>query len=98
MNPFILGYRHYTELEPLPPGHPGQADWDVYRREVGRLLAEGHAGEYVLICGGEIIGTWPTHLDATEAWTRHFFLRPAVLRQILEHDPIKVGYWKVCRD
>ena len=48
----------------LPDGKPGSnnQDWNVYRREVGRLLAEGNEGRWVLIQGEEIVGIWDTEL------------------------------------
>ncbi len=50
---------HYTEL---PPSQPGDQDkhWETYRREVGRLIAEGHEGKSVLIKNETIIGIYDT--------------------------------------
>ena len=33
---------HYTELPEDTPDSPLYQEWNTYRREVGRLLAEGH--------------------------------------------------------
>ena len=34
----------YRELPASKPGDPIGQEWNYYRREVGRLLAEGHKG------------------------------------------------------
>src|SRR5436190_17712346 len=47
---------HYTQLAPAAPDSPLAAEWEVYRREVGRLIEEGQEGKWVLIKGEEIIG------------------------------------------
>src|SRR5438105_1492409 len=39
---------HYTQLPESPPGSPMAGEWDLYRREVGRLLAEGNEGKWIL--------------------------------------------------
>jgi hypothetical protein len=46
----------YTELPDGSADSPIASEWKVYRREVGRLLAEGHENRWVLIKGVEIIG------------------------------------------
>jgi len=58
---------HYTELQPAQPGDVLYLEWETYRREVGRLLAEGKEGQHVLIKGDQIIGLWPTHVEALGA-------------------------------
>ena len=35
---------HYTQLAEARPGDDFYLEWNTYRREVGRLLAEGHEG------------------------------------------------------
>ena len=39
-------------------------EWNFYRREVGRLLAEGQEGSWLLIKGDDIIGIWDTQEEA----------------------------------
>src|SRR5207247_2194922 len=48
----------YTELPPAQPGNPLATEWELFRREVGRLLAEGHEGKTVLIKDDNIIGIY----------------------------------------
>jgi hypothetical protein len=62
---------HYTELPPSPPGTE-RLEWETYRREVGRLLAEGHEGKHVLIKHDAIIGIYDTDDEAmTEGYQRY---------------------------
>jgi hypothetical protein len=51
---------HYTELPPAKPDEVFYQEWNTYRHEVGRLLAEGLQGRFVLIDGTEIVGIFET--------------------------------------
>src|SRR4051812_337473 len=55
---------HYTELPEGRPDSPLYQEWNFYRREVGRLLAEGHEGRWALIKGEGIVGIWDTEAEA----------------------------------
>src|SRR5262249_48308674 len=81
---------HYTQLVPATPGSPLAEEWECYRREVGRLLAEGYEGRFVLIKGSEIIGIWDDENDArNEGARRYFLLRQGYLvHQIQEWEPL----------
>jgi hypothetical protein len=57
---------HYTQLPPAPPGSSLAVEWDFYRREVGRLIAEGHEGRHVLIRGEQILGFFDRREAALE--------------------------------
>jgi len=46
--------------------------WETYRREVGRMLAEGKEGKRVLVKGNEIIGFWDTHVAALAVGLNRF--------------------------
>src|SRR5262245_29603007 len=77
------GYLHYTEL---PPGRPGLVlyeEWETYRREVGRLLAEGHEGRHILIKGTGIIGIWDTYREAMEEGYKRYLMQPFFVHEIL---------------
>src|ERR1700741_3917299 len=43
---------HYTELGDADPNSQLYVEWSCYKREVGRLLAEGNEGRFVLIKDG----------------------------------------------
>lgn len=81
----------YTELPPADPDDPDGADWETYRREVGRLLAEGHEGKAVLIHGGEIVALFPTWEEAARHGSRHFPLEPTLAQVIRSQEPLIRG-------
>ncbi len=87
---------HYTEL---PPGRPGEAltvEWDFYRREAGRLLAEGHEGRWVLIKGEEIIGIFDTCDAARDEAYRRFLIprQPYLMHQIQTRERVLRVSWR----
>jgi hypothetical protein len=82
---------HYTELTADTSGGPIAREWNFYRREVGRLLAEGHEGRWVLIKGEEIIGIWDTEEEGHRVRLERYFMQPVLLKQILEREPILRG-------
>ena len=63
-------------------------EWEFYRREVGRLLAEGHEGKHVLIKGEEIIGLFATHREAMDEGLKRYLLTGFLVHQIQEWEPI----------
>jgi hypothetical protein len=79
---------HYTELPADAPGSPLAAEWDLYRREVGRLLAQGHEDKWVLIKGEEIIGIFDTWDAARDEGLKRYLLQPMLVKQVLTREPI----------
>src|SRR3569623_3628053 len=55
----------FTELKENHSGTPFATSWNVYVREVGRLLAEGHEGKWVLIADAVIVGLFQTRREAS---------------------------------
>ncbi len=82
---------HWSELPAPAPGDRIAVEWNVYRAEVGRLLAEGNAGRWVLIVGEKLIGVWNTEAEARTVRDLRFSKQGVLLRQILERDPIIRG-------
>ncbi len=54
----------YTELPEVKPGDVFYLEWNLYRCEVGRWLAEGHEGQWVLIKGEAVTGFYETRAAA----------------------------------
>jgi hypothetical protein len=79
---------HWTELPEDTSGGPLATEANFYRREVGRLLAEGHEGKWVLVKGEEIVGIWDTRQEAFAAASERFFRQAVHVRQILEWEPL----------
>jgi hypothetical protein len=82
---------HYTELPKSTPSMALAVEWDFYRREVGRLLAEGHEGEWVLIKGEQIIGFWATDEEARAVLSERFPGQPAMIHHVLTREPLLRG-------
>jgi hypothetical protein len=78
---------HYTELPEDRSNEPIAREWNFYRGEVGRLLAEGNEGRWVLIYGEEIIGIWDTEEEANRNRLERFFMQPVLMKQIHEWEP-----------
>jgi hypothetical protein len=81
---------HYTELAPAAPTSLHARESETYRREVGRLLAEGHAGEFVLISGDEIIGFWPTRKQAVVEGFRRFHTNQFIVDLVSEWQEVVI--------
>jgi hypothetical protein len=56
----------------------------AYRRELPRLLAEGHEGRVVLIKGDQVLSIWDTLDDAYQAARERFPLGQAFLTQPID--------------
>src|SRR5579872_6451271 len=73
---------HYTELPEANPDSPLHSAWAAYRREVGRLLAEGQEGKFVLIKDDAVVGLYDTWDAAREAGLRRYLLSPFLVHQV----------------
>lgn len=82
---------HFSELPEPAPGSPLTTEWNFYRREVGRLLAEGHEGHWVLIKGAEIVGIWEAEEDANRVRIERFSTQPVLMHCVRTHEPVLRG-------
>jgi hypothetical protein len=78
---------HYTELPEAKPGEPLAEEWNTYRREIARWLAEGLEGRHVLIKGEEIIGIYATSEEATQEGFKRYLLQPFFVHPIRTEEP-----------
>ncbi len=82
----------YTDLPEAKPGSIFFLEWNTYRREVGRLLAEGSEGKWLVIKGEVILGIFDTMQQANSAGLALIIAnkieRPFALRQVLAKEPI----------
>jgi hypothetical protein len=78
------------------PSSPIAAEWNFYRRVVGRLLAEGHEGKWVLIKGEEVVGVWDRPEDADRVRLERYPMQPVLLKPIVTREPVLRGggYWR----
>jgi hypothetical protein len=58
----------------------------TFRRELPRLLAEGHEGRVALVKGDKVISIWDTFEDACQAGADQFGLGPYVAQPIDPRD------------
>jgi hypothetical protein len=79
---------HYTQLPEAKPGDDFFLEWNTYRREVGRLLAEGHEGKWVLIKGETVVGVYNSFDEAVAEGGRRFSLDLYMVDQIQTERPI----------
>jgi hypothetical protein len=59
----------------------------TYRRELPRLLEEGHAWRHALVKGDEILSIWDTQGDAIQAGRERFGLDPIFVKTVDPRDP-----------
>jgi hypothetical protein len=78
---------HWTELPEDKSGGGNSTERNFYRREVGRLLAEGHEGRWVLIKGEEIVGIWDTRAEAEAVLYKRYLREPALVHQVQVREP-----------
>ncbi len=92
---------HYTKLEPLALGPELVQEWDFYRAEVGRLLAEGHEGKHVLIKGDQIIGLFDTKEEARQEGYNRYLLTGFLAHQIQTWERVyfvRPWFWWSCHN
>ncbi len=79
---------HYTEMLASPPDHPLYRESETYRRELPRLLAEGHEGKSVLIKGDTILGIFADYDEAMNVGRERYLMEPFLVHPILEWQPV----------
>jgi hypothetical protein len=83
------------DIPDLPEGELLAAEWAAYKREVARLLAEGHQGRFALVRGDHVHSVWDTERDALQAGRTLFGQEPFMVHQIRPVErPAKFGYYR----
>jgi hypothetical protein len=89
-----------VRLDPLPNlplGSPLGTEWNTFRRELPRLLQEGHQNRYALIQGETVAAVWGTLHDATQAGYQRFGLTPFLVQKVvLSERPLRAGWLRRC--
>jgi hypothetical protein len=81
----------------LPSDSPIKVEWDLFRRERPRLLAEGNEGRWVLIKGETLVGVFDTRKEAITEGYQRFGVVPLLAQQILRwYKPLRQGYCFRC--
>jgi hypothetical protein len=79
---------HHADLPAAPSGAVLAQEWDTYRRELARLLAEGHEGRFVLIKGRQVLAVYDAWATAREAGLRLYLREPFLVRQVCAEEPV----------
>jgi hypothetical protein len=79
---------HYTQLPPAPRDSLFCTEWEFYRQEVGRLLAAGHEGKWLLIQGNAVVGLCDTEDQALDLRAERFFGQPVLVQQLRVREPV----------
>jgi hypothetical protein len=74
--------RQPEPLSDMQPGSVLEQEWNTFRRERPRLLAEGHEGRWVLVKEDAIIGIWDTLEEARRVGYERFLRGPFLLHQL----------------
>lgn len=92
---------HYTQLKENPSNYAATTGWNVYVREVVRLIAEGNEGKWVVIAEGRIIGVYDTIREAHRVIGEGNFTWPSTVKQILTREPLvyaPIGRYQRCHN
>jgi hypothetical protein len=79
---------HYTEMAEQPSDSPIYREAQTFRRELPRLLDEGHEGKWVLIKGDQIIGLYESLDEGYRAGREGFLFQPFIVQPIRERQPL----------
>jgi hypothetical protein len=82
---------HFTQLPADTSGGRTAAEWNYYRRELGRLLAEGHEGKWILIKGEQIVGIWNSQAEADQVRLQRFLMQDVLVQQVRSNEPVLHG-------
>jgi hypothetical protein len=76
------------DMPDLPADHVLAQEWKTYKREVARLVAEGHEGRFCLIKGDDIVGIWDSSSAAVAAGLERYGLTDLMVHEINAIEPI----------
>jgi hypothetical protein len=60
----------------------------TFRRELPRLLSEGHEGEWALIKGDDVVGLFKTLDEGYRAGRARYPFQPFILQPVREWQPV----------
>jgi hypothetical protein len=82
---------HYTQMPEPDPNSATYRAQMTFRRELPRLLAEGHEGKWALIKGNEIIGVYDDFDDGYQVGLDRYFRQGFILQPVREWQPVLRG-------
>lgn len=72
-----------------------QRELETFRRELPRLLAEGHDGKFGLFHGTTLDSLWPTEDEALSAGYDRFGLDPFLVKEVTGNEKVFYFAWNV---
>ncbi len=69
-----------------------EREFHTYRRELPRLLQEGHAGRYALIKEDQVLSIWDTQRDVLQAGYERFGLELFAVKKIDPRDVERLAF------
>jgi hypothetical protein len=79
---------HYTKMAEPQPDSPIFREVQTFRRELPRLLAEGHEGKWALVKGEEIIALFETLDEGHRAGREKYLFQPFIIQPVCEWQPL----------
>jgi hypothetical protein len=79
---------HYTQIAEAPPDNPNYHELRTFRRELPRLLAQGHERKWALIKGDEVIGLYETFDEGCRVGTERYLLEAFLVQPVREWQPL----------
>jgi hypothetical protein len=71
-----------------PANTPIYPEAQTFRRELPRLLAEGHEGKWALINGDDVIDLLETFDEGYRIGRERFLLQPFIVQPVRERQPL----------
>jgi hypothetical protein len=88
-----------ADLPEAETNSPVAEEWNLFRKEVSRLLSEGYRGRIALVKVGHPITVWDTLRDAAQAGRLLYGQGPCLVQEILPFlRPLRVGGNRPCPD
>lgn len=63
-----------------------ERELEAFKKELPRLLGEGHRGKYALVHGDQLNSLWPTQDAALDAGYDRFGLEPFLVKEVTDHE------------
>ncbi len=79
---------HYSEGANLPADSPIFRESQTFRRELPRLLAEGHEGQFALVKGDDIIGLFSSLEEGARVGYEKYLSEPFLVQPIREREEL----------
>lgn len=85
---------HHSQLWEDTSSGSLSTEWNYFRREIPRLLAEGHEGQWAGVVGEDVIGFWATREEADAACQERYPGRPVLIQSVRERYQVVRVRWR----